>query len=219
MRLVLISGTHSRHLFVNRVLLEHFDSVLVIIMQEDMLPAPSYCSRTKSFFLSILIIVIRLKKVYGELSVETVFEGYKKIFVSKDRLNSIEVIRAVSEFSADFAFIFGVDIIHDRLMSVLPEYKMNLHLGLSPWFRGCATLFWPFYLLKPQYAGVTFHQISKSVDAGSIVHQSVPKMALETQFMTLVQNVCVTGSTRYKFNFKVLEKKSFYSYNQTTKLR
>ena len=66
MRLVL-SVAYSRHLFVNRGLLEHFDSVLVIIMQrEDMLPkAPSYCSRhDKELLKSILIIVIRLKKKF-----------------------------------------------------------------------------------------------------------------------------------------------------------
>ena len=62
------------------------------------------------------------------------------------------------------------------LINILPENKINLHLGLSPWYKGAATLFWPFYFLQPQYAGITFHQIVEEADAGEIIHQSVPKL-------------------------------------------
>ena len=41
MKLVLFSGDHPRHLFVNRELLKHFDETLVIVMQrEEVLPKP-----------------------------------------------------------------------------------------------------------------------------------------------------------------------------------
>jgi methionyl-tRNA formyltransferase len=59
-------------------------------------------------------------------------------------------------------------------LSILPTNSLNLHLGLSPWYRGSATLFWPFYFMEPQYAGVTFHRLSEKPDAGKIVHQSCP---------------------------------------------
>ena len=62
------------------------------------------------------------------------------------------------------------------MLSALPEVKVNLHLGLSPWYRGSATLFWPFYFLQPQFAGATFHQILPEADAGGILHQTVPKL-------------------------------------------
>ena len=45
---------------------------------------------------------------------------------------------------------------------------------MSPWYKGGATLFWPFYHLQPQFAGITFHQITEKPDAGEIIHQSVP---------------------------------------------
>ena len=79
-------------------------------------------------------------------------------------------------FDADFAFIFGVDLILDPVIHKLPSNKINLHLGLSPWFKGSATLFWPFYFLQPQFCGSTFHQITKTADAGEIIHQCIPKL-------------------------------------------
>jgi methionyl-tRNA formyltransferase len=62
------------------------------------------------------------------------------------------------------------------LLDELPEFSINLHLGLSPWYRGAATLFWPFYFLEPNYSGATFHKITSSPDAGAILHQSVPPL-------------------------------------------
>ena len=59
---------------------------------------------------------------------------------------------------------------------MLPKNKINLHLGLSPWYKGAATLFWPFYFMSPQFAGITFHQITKKADQGEIIHQSVPNL-------------------------------------------
>lgn len=57
-----------------------------------------------------------------------------------------------------------------------PVKAINLHLGLSPRYRGAATLFWPFYFLEPQFAGVTFHYIVDEPDAGDILHQCRPTL-------------------------------------------
>ena len=41
MKLILFSGDHPRHLFVNKKVLEFFDDILVIVMQrEELLPKP-----------------------------------------------------------------------------------------------------------------------------------------------------------------------------------
>ena len=94
------------------------------------------------------------------------------VFVASQAFGQIEV----KQFNADFCFIFGANLILDPVIENLPQNKINLHLGLSPWYKGAATLYWPFYNLKPQFCGVTFHQITKDADAGEIIHQCVPKL-------------------------------------------
>ena len=54
---------------------------------------------------------------------------------------------------------------------------INIHLGLSPEYKGSATLLWPFYFLEPQYAGVTNHKITNKTDSGDILHQILPKFS------------------------------------------
>ncbi len=68
----------------------------------------------------------------------------------------------------DITIVFGSDMLEVK------ENTYNLHLGISPRYRGSATLFWAYYMYQPEYAGYTFHQISDKPDEGDIVHQSVP---------------------------------------------
>jgi methionyl-tRNA formyltransferase len=90
-------------------------------------------------------------------------------------MNSADTVRFAQAQKADLAVVFGTGMIRDPLFGSLPP-TVNLHLGLSPRYRGSATLFWPFYFLEPAWAGSTFHFIVDEPDAGPIVHQVVPEL-------------------------------------------
>lgn len=98
------------------------------------------------------------------------------IKVTKDTLNSDESVKFIKSIKPDIVLIFGSGMIREPLFSALPERKLNLHLGLSPRYRGAATCFWPFYFLEPNFAGATFHYIVDEPDAGKIIHQVVPTL-------------------------------------------
>ena len=180
MKLVLFSGSHPRHLFINSKVLEYFDQFLIIIMQrEELVPEPPdyLLESDKDLFIKHFRNRNKVEKeIYGDLSSEKVFNGYQTINVTDKDLNSKSVADKIKIFNPDFAFIFGVNLILDPVINILPEDKINLHLGLSPWYKGGATLFYPFYNLRPQYCGCTFHKITKEADAGEIIHQCVPKL-------------------------------------------
>ena len=82
----------------------------------------------------------------------------------------------MQEKSPDFCFIFGTNIISEFITDSMHKMSINLHLGLSPWYRGSATLFWPFYNLQPHWAGATLHKIVSEPDAGDILHHVMPKL-------------------------------------------
>ena len=105
--------------------------------------------------------------------------GCSTLEVGRGDLNSSQTAEFVQRFKPDVVLIFGCGLIKDPLVGVLPWDSINLHRGLSPRYRGAATLLWPFYFLEPSYAGTTFHHIVAEPDAGEIVHQVVPEVALE----------------------------------------
>lgn len=180
MKAVIFSGSHKRHLYYNSFLSKHFDKALVILMErEDVLPnTPMGLDAVdkKNFQHHFSTRKLIEDKVYGDLHPNEIFSHCELTKIKPDELNLNKLAVKIKKFNADICFIFGTDMIKDPVFKVLPDNKINLHLGISPWFRGSATLFWPFYLLKPQFAGVTFHQISKNPDAGEIIHQCIPKL-------------------------------------------
>jgi len=180
MKAVIFTGTHERHLFVHKEVIKHFSDVLLIVMKrEKLLPKlPSNITKHdannfKKHFNDRLKIE---KRTYGNLTIKKDFPEIEKIFVTPKNLNTFKVAKKIKEFRAKFCFIFGTGLILDPVLKILPKNKINLHLGLSPWYKGAATLFWPFYFLQPNFAGVTFHQITKNPDAGEIIHQSTPSL-------------------------------------------
>jgi folate-dependent phosphoribosylglycinamide formyltransferase PurN len=180
-RLLIISGPHPRHRFALKPLTELGVQSLVIQMtRENMIPTPSK-NLTK-------IDTENFVKHFGERAVaEDYYFGNAELSNRSDvefwetglqDINSAEIVSKVINFNPTIAIIFGCGLLRERILEVLPEHTINLHLGLSPDYKGSATLFWPFYMLEPQFAGFTIHKIVKKIDAGGIYSQGTPRLEL-----------------------------------------
>lgn len=77
----------------------------------------------------------------------------------------------------DLVFLFGSSIIRDPVLSRFQDRVINMHLGLSPYYRGSATNFWPLVDGLPECVGVTVHHATLKVDGGNILLQARPDVA------------------------------------------
>ncbi|MDA3017119.1 MAG: formyltransferase family protein [Actinomycetota bacterium] len=111
---------------------------------------------------------------FGELTFRSTYSGIDMTVCNSKTLNSKETVDFVKRETNDVCIVFGSDLINGDLLQSLPTLSLNFHLGLSPWYKGSATLFWPFFFMEPQCAGITIHKIVAAADAGEILHQSVP---------------------------------------------
>lgn len=180
MRLLLISGNHPRHLFVMRRIVSEFPEHRVIVMQrEPTLPeAPAGVARHDAeLFNRHFRERQRVEDAtFGTIVPSDVFADDSTMTIAPNELNSPATAAFVTAARADACVVFGPDLIKTPVLECLPEFTVNLHLGLSPWYRGSATLFWPFYFMQPQMAGVTIHHLVKAADAGGIIAQSRPHL-------------------------------------------
>ena len=112
----------------------------------------------------------------------------KYIFKSTKELHSKKIIDFIKNNKAEACFISGVPIIKRKLLKFLPKYTVNLHLGLIPYYKGSITGFWPFFELRPNMLGTTYHVISEKVDTGEIIHQNTP--VLKKKF-SMHEAICV----------------------------
>lgn len=94
--------------------------------------------------------------------------------VSWSESNSESALRFVTNLFPDRVALFGSSIIRDPLLSRFAPNIINMHLGLSPYYRGSATNFWPLVHDRPECVGVTVHHATLKVDGGHILGQRRP---------------------------------------------
>lgn len=177
-KILFIGGTHPRHLYYANKIHERYPLAGVVLQDRgSMLPSvPSSLVRDKHILKlwrnHFIARDMTERKYFGEQKTPLIFP---QVFSNTD-LNYPKVYEYIEEINPDIVLIFGCGMIKGELAEALPELTINLHLGLSPRYRGAATLFWPFYFLEPQWAGCTFHKIVDEPDAGDILHQCVPEL-------------------------------------------
>lgn len=99
------------------------------------------------------------------------------LVVPRGGSNTPEVFEWVRAREPRYLVLFGTSIIRDLLLGVFGDHVINMHLGLSPYYRGTATNFWPLVDSLPECVGVTIHIATSAVDGGPILRQGRPEMA------------------------------------------
>jgi methionyl-tRNA formyltransferase len=90
--------------------------------------------------------------------------------------NSAEIRATIKGLAPTHLFVYGTGIVGAGTAS-LTHCALNLHTGLSPWYRGSDTEFWPLYYGKPEMVGITVHQVTPAVDAGPIYARASVRLA------------------------------------------
>jgi hypothetical protein len=99
-------------------------------------------------------------------------------FIIKGAINLEDKVEEIVKINPDLIISFGCCIIREPLISKFKKRFVNVHLGLSPYYRGSGTNFFPFVNKQVEYVGVTFMHIDLGVDTGEIIHQIRPIIML-----------------------------------------
>ena len=91
-------------------------------------------------------------------------------------INDTAQIAAMAETRPDVVLVFGTGILKAPLIDAFSGRILNLHLGLSPYYRGAGTNFWPLVNREPEYVGATIHFLDAGIDTGPIVAHARPDM-------------------------------------------
>ena len=91
-------------------------------------------------------------------------------------INAPDLVASAERQGVDVLCLFGTAILSQHWLDAFPRRIVNLHLGLSPFYRGSATLFWPFVNRELEYLGTTIHLATAKVDAGEILARIDPDL-------------------------------------------
>jgi folate-dependent phosphoribosylglycinamide formyltransferase PurN len=94
--------------------------------------------------------------------------------VKTGEINNEIILNKLKSLNIDFILLFGSSLIGEDILSAFPNKVINLHLGLSPYYRGSGTNFFPLVDNFPECVGATIHLAVKAIDAGGILKQIRP---------------------------------------------
>jgi folate-dependent phosphoribosylglycinamide formyltransferase PurN len=94
--------------------------------------------------------------------------------------------------AADVVVLFGCSIVAPEML--VGRRVINLHMGLSPYYRGAATNLWPLVEGRPECIGATVHHATARVDDGGILGQVRPNLHGVTHVHEVGLRAMMTGA-------------------------
>lgn len=175
MKIVILTGSELRHNFVRKAM----------AMSQGIKVLRSYCEGQEKSLHKLLCdetggADIRRSHLQARESCEVDFFGAANALLpdhsapfhlEKGRINEPQYAEEISGLSPDILVAYGCSLIREPLLTRFKGRFLNVHLGLSPYYRGAGTNFWPLVAGRPEYVGATFMYIDAGIDTGEVIHQ------------------------------------------------
>jgi hypothetical protein len=114
------------------------------------------------------------KTLFGDLSFTPA--NARVMPIKGGDLNFLEREPLGAALESDAYIVFGASYIKGWLIDFLVDRRaINIHMGVSPYYRGSSCNFWALYDERPQYVGATIHLLSKGLDSGPMLYHALPR--------------------------------------------
>ncbi|WP_262692107.1 formyltransferase family protein [Kordiimonas aestuarii] len=171
MKVVFITGDHPRHSYIARALASTGHLTAIISERRDAFvpEPPAHLSEAlKTLFRHHFAKREGCEaRHFGTLE----WPDIPRHDTTMDALNGKETQALLSHHKPDLLLSYGCHMLSSETLDCVVGERWNIHGGLSPWYKGAITHFWPSYMLEPQMTGMTVHDLTTALDAGDVVHQ------------------------------------------------
>lgn len=90
--------------------------------------------------------------------------------ITTSSINNSDTANQVAALKPDLILCQGTSIVSDEVIHTAP-LALNLHWGLSPYYRGTHCTEWALLNWDPYNIGVTIHKLCSDIDGGGVVAQ------------------------------------------------
>jgi methionyl-tRNA formyltransferase len=111
--------------------------------------------------------------------------------------NSEESYNLIKSLMPDVILIYGTSVISDRILSLARKEALNMHTGISPYYRGAGCAFWPLYNNEPELLGATVHQCTSQIDGGMIYGTFQAQLEADDNLFSVFARCVKAGTDLY----------------------
>jgi methionyl-tRNA formyltransferase len=112
-------------------------------------------------------------------------------------INSEEGTRVVTALHPDVILVFGTSVVKERILLLARNVALNLHTGISPYYRGADCSFWPLYENELHMLGATVHKCTAQLDGGHIFATGGACLQADDDLYSVFARCLVVGTDLY----------------------
>ena len=179
MKITLFTSNRSRHNYLINLMSKVCRELFVVQECETIFPGiiPGNYEVSpimKKYFQNV---IAAQSKLFGDTYINSLRGNIKILPIQSGDLNQCS-LSLLSEFlNSDLYIVFGSSYIKGELINFLIKQKaINIHAGVSPYYRGSDCNFWALYDDNPHLVGTTIHMLSKGLDSGPILYHAMSNL-------------------------------------------
>ncbi|PHU34440.1 formyltransferase family protein [Pseudobutyrivibrio ruminis] len=176
MKITVFTSNQPRHLSLIRRLSEVADVVYAIEEGTTVFPGEVKDRYDNSPVMKEYFERVRQaeEKVFGKVGFLP--RNVRQLCLKAGDLKYMSIADLDEALHSDVYLVFGAGFIKGDLIHFLEKNKaINIHMGVSPYFRGASCNFWAAYDGYPEFVGATIHMLSEELDAGDMLYHALPK--------------------------------------------
>ena len=187
-RLVLITSGAVRHDFFRIFISNQLGVDVILTLSENDVDIFKLEKKNQGFN-TVINEREAFEKDYFKLYNDNVYDKSNCISIRRGEINDEKWVSRIEDINPDYIVSYGCSIVKSRLVKRFAGRFINLHLGLSPYYRGSGTNVWPIINKELTFIGATFMFIDEGIDTGQIIHQLRPNLYLNDNTQTIGNRV------------------------------
>ena len=179
MKITLLTSNNIRHNYLINLLSEVSKELFVIQECRTIFPGlvPGFYETSpliKKYFENVNN---AQSKLFGCPYVNIINQNIKILPIFSGDLNQCSMDLLSDFLKSDVYVVFGSSYIKGTLIDFLVKKKaINIHAGVSPYYRGTDCNFWALHDDNPHLVGTTVHLLSKGLDNGPILYHAMSNL-------------------------------------------
>ena len=177
MKITLFTSNKNRHNYLINLLSNVSEELFVLQECSTILPVPIHYHASpimKKYFGEVIKAQSRL---FGNAYINNEKKNIKILPMLSGDLNKCSMNLFSHFLKSDIYIVFGSSFIKGELADFLIDKKaINIHAGVSPYYRGTACNFWALYDNNCHLVGTTIHLLSKGLDSGPMLYHAMSNL-------------------------------------------
>ena len=172
MKITLFTANQARHNYLINLLSSVATEINVVQESRTIFPGivPGHYPATDTIKEYFSKVINAQKELFGNSYISGTKNNLNLLPLESGDLTRCSIEYLSDFLKSDVYLVFGASYIKGELIDFLINHKaLNIHMGVSPYYRGTDCNFWALFDDNPHLVGATIHMLSKGLDSDQIL--------------------------------------------------